>query len=395
MMRDDLRRLVRGDVLDDAATRASVSSDFGQLIARTPAVVVRPQDARDVAAVLRYASARGIAVSSRGAGHSMHGQSLNDGGITLDLRSLDAVEDVRGGAITAGAGATWKSVVDAALQHDLLPPVLTYNLWATIGGTHASGGIGTMSWRHGSQADNCLGLEVVTADGEIVWCEPGSDLFRYTLCGLGQLSVMTKVRHAIGPIPPANGTRTFVHDDVEPLLAHMRLVVEMNAAVAIAARAEDGHFVLDVVNESVLGTQPPPRFDAAKAHPWIDALMPWSAAAEYVRAILAMPLPSYVCHYALWPLRRDRLRLPLLVTPDADLLLGVSILPVVPRAELIAAMETIRAASALCIAMGGKRYLAGWFDFDDAGWREHFGSEYEPFARLKRELDPRGILNPR
>ena len=32
------------------------------------------------------------------------------------------------------------------------------------------GGLGVTSWRHGTQADNCLELQVVTGQGEIVRC---------------------------------------------------------------------------------------------------------------------------------------------------------------------------------------------------------------------------------
>jgi len=56
----------------------------------------------------------------------------------------------------------WKQMVD--LPHGVVPPVLTNNFDVTMGGTHSAAGLGQNSFRHGSQADNCLGLEVV---GEI------------------------------------------------------------------------------------------------------------------------------------------------------------------------------------------------------------------------------------
>jgi FAD/FMN-containing dehydrogenase len=44
--------------------------------------------------------------------------------------------------------------------------------------------------------------------------------------------------------------------------------------------------------------------------------------------------------------------------------------------------------------MGGKRYLSGYVAFTEAGWREHFGPMWEPFAAAKRRWDPDGVLNP-
>jgi len=54
----------------------------------------------------------------------------------------------------------------------------------------------------------------------------------------------------------------------------------------------------------------------------------------------------------------------------------------------------LQAASELSIAMGGKRYLSGYIDFDAEAWRQHFGDRFESFAALKRKHDPDGRLNP-
>ena len=46
------------------------------------------------------------------------------------------------------------------------------------------------------------------------------------------------------------------------------------------------------------------------------------------------------------------------------------------------------------MAMGGKRYLSGYVEFDEEDWRAHFGPEWEFFQTAKRRYDPDGILNP-
>src|SRR5262249_52594418 len=90
----DLKTLVKGAVADDDAAREAKSTDFGRMLRRVPGVVVRPASADDVAAVLRYARKHAVPVATRGEAHTQTGQSLTDGGILLDLTSLDRIHRV-------------------------------------------------------------------------------------------------------------------------------------------------------------------------------------------------------------------------------------------------------------------------------------------------------------
>src|SRR5690606_33462494 len=114
--------------------------DFGGIVERSPARVVRPGSAGEVADAVREAAARGLRAVPRGLGHSTHGQSLTDG-VSLDLRGLTGTE-VRGRRAVAAAGTTWREVLAATLPHGLTPPVLTDYLDLTVGGTISAGGIG-------------------------------------------------------------------------------------------------------------------------------------------------------------------------------------------------------------------------------------------------------------
>jgi FAD/FMN-containing dehydrogenase len=366
----------------------------------------------------------------------MNGQSLSDGGIVLDLRAIQGVRGVGEGHVVAGAGATWKQVVVAALRAGRVPPVLTSNPWATVGGTISVGGIGTSSFRYGSQACNCLEITAVTGDGRIAECsreiEPA--LFDAVRCGLGQFGIATEVTIRLVAHRPSATTWTLIYRDLDALLEDMREVVETDRALAIAAGARrDGErwvFPLrlsfdggsdspevppDVrelsapVHPSAArgdpalalagGVERAPEFGAGhalgKAHPWIDTFMPWRSTAEYVRTLLERPVRAHARTIALWPLRRSRLGAPLLVAPPDELLMGVSVLPVVPRERLGEAMAVVADWSATSIGMGGKRYLSGWTGFDAAGWRDHYGSIWPELERVKARYDPAGILNPR
>ena len=81
---------------------------------------------------------------------------------------------------------------------------MTTNLHTTVGGTHSVGGVGRASFRYGSQADVCLSVEVVRPTGEVVWCSirENEQLFDYTLCGLGQFGIITKLKIPIRRFEP-------------------------------------------------------------------------------------------------------------------------------------------------------------------------------------------------
>src|SRR6185503_19780142 len=87
----DLKGIVSGQVLDDQASRVDRSCDFGRMITRLPGVVVRPASTADVAAVIGYARRNSVPVPTRAEAHTKSGQALTDGGILLDVTSLDRI----------------------------------------------------------------------------------------------------------------------------------------------------------------------------------------------------------------------------------------------------------------------------------------------------------------
>ncbi|HVB28403.1 MAG TPA: FAD-binding protein, partial [Terriglobia bacterium] len=224
----DLAREVSGQVLVDDASREAVSTDFGRIIVRKPAAVVRPASSQDVANTVKFAVRQGLSVSTRGGGHSQTGQSLSDQ-IVLDMTSLNAVTEVDPGkgTVNCQAGLKWRDLVQHLAPQRLSPPVLTNNLGVTIGGTLSTGGLGVASWRHGTQADNCLELEVVTGEGEIVRCSArqNQDLFDAVRAGMGQFGVITGASLKIRSHLPRFRSYYLLYDDMPVLLDDLKTVM--------------------------------------------------------------------------------------------------------------------------------------------------------------------------
>src|SRR5207245_2453393 len=66
----DLAREISGQVLTDDSAREATATDFGRLVVRKPAAVVRPPSTEDAARVVKFAARHGRRVQTRGAGHS-------------------------------------------------------------------------------------------------------------------------------------------------------------------------------------------------------------------------------------------------------------------------------------------------------------------------------------
>ncbi|MBD2895361.1 putative oxidoreductase ORF5 in fasciation locus [Actinomadura sp. RB99] len=294
--------------------------DFGGIVERAPARVVRPTGADEVVEALREARARRLEAVPRGCGHSTFGQSLT-GGICLDMRGLAGVEDVAAGRAVAGAGTTWREVLAATLPHGLAPPVLTDFLDVTVGGTLSAGGVGGASHRYGTQADHVLGLDVVTGGGTVpcspVACSPRvrPDLFDRVRGGLGRHGVITSAALRLVPAPERVLTCTIPCRDAAGLL---RVQGEV-AADDIAGQAKpspDGWRY--EVKATLYGDGPVPpgtteteelpflafadrmRPDVeelvalgewARPHPWVMVFLPRDRAADVIEATLKEMAP--------------------------------------------------------------------------------------------------------
>lgn len=164
----DLTGLVRGDVFSDIIHRVAFSTDSSSY-RLVPQCVVAPRDARDVAAVMRYAADQGLAVAPRGAGSGLAGESLCSG-IVLDMtRYMTRITRIDGETATCEPGVVLDDLNKRLLDFGMkIGPDPSSGNRATVGGVVANNSTGSHSLQYGHIAAYVESIEAVLPDGRIV-----------------------------------------------------------------------------------------------------------------------------------------------------------------------------------------------------------------------------------
>jgi FAD/FMN-containing dehydrogenase len=191
-----------GDASYDAARAV-----HNGLIDRRPALIVRCRSTGDVVAALAFARDAGLEVSVRGGGHNVAGRAVTDGGLMIDLAEMKRITvDPRAAIATAEGGVIWAELNEAAAAHGL---AVTGGAVSTTGiaGYTLGGGLGWLMAKHGLAADNLLGVELVTADGDVLHVDGEShpDLFWALRGGGGNFGIATSFTYRLHAVETVVG----------------------------------------------------------------------------------------------------------------------------------------------------------------------------------------------
>jgi alkyldihydroxyacetonephosphate synthase len=206
---------------DDAASTAEASRDWWPLamtwalqgqVASRAAVVARPADAEQVAAVLTICNRVGIPVTAAGGRSGVCGASVPvHGGVVLDLCALSGIRSVDDVSLTVDvAPGTFGDHFEHELrtEHGLTCGHFPQSMaLSTVGGWIACRGAGQLSTRYGKIEDMVVGLDVVLADGRTLSTggfpatATGPDLTQLFVGSEGTLGVITGARLRVHPAP--------------------------------------------------------------------------------------------------------------------------------------------------------------------------------------------------
>ena len=181
--------------------------------------VVRPGNTQEVAAVVRACADENISIVPQGGNTGLSvGSTPDESGtqVVLSLTRMNAVRHIDHDnlTMTVDAGCILQSLKEAADKEDFLFPLsLAAEGSCTIGGNLGTNAGGTQVVRYGNTRDLCLGLEVVTPEGEI-WDglkglrkdNTGYDLRDLFIGSEGTLGVITGATMKLYPKPAAQLT---------------------------------------------------------------------------------------------------------------------------------------------------------------------------------------------
>ena len=181
---------------------AEARREFNPRFDYFPEVVVFCRNTADVQNAVRWARARGVPIRLRCGRHSYEAYSTADNAIVIDVSRLEAftiAADRKSAEI--GAGTPLIEVYETLFDYGVTIPGGSCPTVGTTG-LVLGGGFGLLSRLLGITADSLLGVEMVTADGDVVRADEreNPDLFWACQGGGGNFGIVTSLRFKLHPI---------------------------------------------------------------------------------------------------------------------------------------------------------------------------------------------------
>jgi FAD/FMN-containing dehydrogenase len=223
--------------------------------------VVRPGSTDEVAAVVKACAQAGVSIVPQGGNTGLVVGSIPDDSGTQVLLSLQRMNAVRAVdsdnlTITVEAGCVLQNLQQAAEKAGFLFPLsLGSEGSCTIGGNLSTNAGGTQVVRYGNTRELCLGLEVVTAQGDILHGlsglrkdNTGYDLRNLMIGSEGTLGIITAATMKLYPLPAAKLTAWAAVPSVEHAVRLLGLA-HKNLGAGLTGFEMMGQFALSLVDK--------------------------------------------------------------------------------------------------------------------------------------------------
>ncbi|MDB5731420.1 MAG: hydroxyacid dehydrogenase [Variovorax sp.] len=275
---DQLRAIVGDAHVLTGGDLTAWEQDWRQRERGKALAVARPSSAQQVAGVVRACAAAGTSLVPQGGNTGLAVGSIPDASgtqIVLSLQRMNAIREIDAAnlTVTVEAGCVLQVLQEAAEKAGFLFPLsLAAEGSCTLGGNLATNAGGTQVLRYGNARDLCLGLEVVTAQGEI-WegtsglrkDNTGYDLRDLLIGSEGTLGVITAATMKLYPRPAAQLTAWAA----VPSLAHAVALLGLahrHLGASLTGFEVMGKFALSLVARHLPSMRVPFVDDAAA--PW-------------------------------------------------------------------------------------------------------------------------------
>jgi len=231
---DELRRIVGDEHVVPRDAVPPAAWDTGQPFRGD--CLLRPGSAAEVSAILAACNRQGVPVVPMGGVTGLvQGCATRGGDVGLSLERMNRIEEIDPVAqtLTAEAGVTLRDAQQAAEREELYFPVdIGARDNCMLGGNVSTNAGGTRVIRYGMIRDSILGLEAVLADGTVVSSmnrylknNSGYDVKQLFIGTEGTLGVVTRVVTRLDVAPRSHNVALLAaesYGDVVRLLQHAR-----------------------------------------------------------------------------------------------------------------------------------------------------------------------------
>ncbi|HEU5122157.1 MAG TPA: FAD-binding oxidoreductase [Candidatus Saccharimonadales bacterium] len=199
---DRLKAVARGKIF---LPRDEVYEKASQFFKRTlaPNVVLRPESAEDMAAMIHVLSKDRPPIVIKSGGHSNIVYDIPDDAVLVDLSALSSIKviDADKGIVQVGTGTLAGEVADI-LDTYKLGLASGDSRVVGIGGLATGGGLGFLVRKYGALVDNIISVEVVVADGAIIEASEDRhpELFWAVRGGGSNFGIVTQVTFQAHPV---------------------------------------------------------------------------------------------------------------------------------------------------------------------------------------------------
>ncbi|OGW38150.1 MAG: glycolate oxidase subunit GlcD [Nitrospirae bacterium RBG_13_39_12] len=192
----------------------------------SPSAVIWPDNTEDVVKVMKYAYGNGIPVVPRGAGTGMTAGAVPaKGAVILSFEKMNRILETDSENLNV---LCEPGVINGKLQREIeriglfYPPDPASMNFCTIGGNVAENAGGPRALKYGVTRDYVMEIEAVLPNGEIITVGVktskgvvGYDLARLLVGSEGTLSVFTKIRLKVLPLPESVVTLLAIFNNLE------------------------------------------------------------------------------------------------------------------------------------------------------------------------------------
>ncbi len=215
----------KGNVLASEVDRHAYSYDAAVLPPKLPALAVRPETPEALGRVVKTCNELGLPLTVRGSGTNLSGGTIPSvGGVVALTGALNKIVEINEAdmyAVVQTGVVTAKFAAEVAKRGLFYPPDPGSQAVSTIGGNVAENAGGLRGLKYGVTKDYVMGMSLYDVDGELiktgsrtVKCVTGMNLHGLMVGSEGTLGVFNEIILKLVPPPKASKAMMAIFDDL-------------------------------------------------------------------------------------------------------------------------------------------------------------------------------------